>query len=388
LSFIGKFAAVGQGGSGKTRAIAEIANYLAEQPLYPWNEESNLSGTLTVTPYSVSIPAANRRPNDPPNSKRIIIADNPGQNSLELVRQSVAKSGADYLGIIIFADGLGWNFREVGLIHAESIAQFLKTENLPIVLLTSKADMVLRFQQTSLLPDIAHYIYTIVQQISNGTISNVPYFDRVRNQQQSFKFQILEGGWLPFTQLEQVIVNALDKEFFQSDGFTIMNRRLFVRSLLLGYCDYYRSEFPEYIRQYPIFNAIDENLLNALNYHRPTAFETGTPWKVLGSQSRSGFSHIIKNEPPFRYDAFDPESILYVLRNYCLGTQSHHIELEGLIRQKANEYGWKFISSAYTDSITRIGIEKSVNCIRNLVAEVESRTEKKSIDSAVDWTKW
>ena len=57
MRFVGKFAAVGQGGSGKTRAVAEIANYLSNRTKYGWIEESNLAGTLTVTPYSVSLPA-------------------------------------------------------------------------------------------------------------------------------------------------------------------------------------------------------------------------------------------------------------------------------------------------------------------------------------------
>lgn len=379
MSFVGKLAAVGQGGSGKTRAIAEIANHLANQQRYPWVEEANLSGTLTVTPYSITIP-----PKSPGGEvKRVILADNPGQNSLELVRLSVAKSGANYLGILVFADALGWNFREVGILHAESIAQYMKTQDLPVAFITSKADMIIKFQQTQLMKEIAEIVHNAVMGVQHDMV--VPFYDRVRNQEGSFNFYLMDGGWLPFTHLEQVLVNALDNQMGNRvSGFTIMNRRLFVRSLLLGYCDYYRHQYPEYIKQYPIFNAIDENLLNSLNYHRPTAWETGTPWKVLAAQSRSGITRVTKNEPPFSRDAFTIDSVEYVLKNYCLGTQTRHYELEGLVRQRAAENGWKFVASAYTDSVSKAGIERSVECIRKLVNAAESNIDRRGGESELD----
>ena len=369
MRFIGKFAAVGQGGSGKTRAVAEIANYLSDSTKYSWLEESNLAGTLTVTPYSVSF-SDNLSEGD---TRKIIIADNPGQNSLELVRLSVARAGADYAGIIIFTDALAWNFREVGILHAESIAKYLKAKNLPVAFITTKADMIIKFQQTNLLHEIVLVMTDTIKNIQDNTI--VPYFNRVRNKQESFTFN-QNNGWFLFTQLEQILINALDQEFFDnSTGFTTMNRRILVRSLLLGFCDYYRKEYPEYIKEYPVFNAIDANLINSLNYHRPSAFETETPWKVLAAQSRSGVT--AKYEIPFRRDAFDEGSIEYVLRNFCLGTQSRHYETEGQVRARAFENGWKFVTSAYTDSVTHVGLERTIECIRKLANEADSRNDSK-----------
>ena len=373
MKFIGKFAAVGQGGSGKTRCVAEIANYLSGTNKYVWTEESNLAGTLTVTPYSVTLPKNSNEIDD----KKIIISDNPGQNSLEMVRLSVARSGSNYAGIIIFADAISWNFREVGILHAESIAKYLQSKELPIAFITTKADMIFKFQQTNLLTDIIFVIANAIRSISDNMV--VPYFNRIKNRQESFIFH-LNDGWLPFTQLEQILINILDQEYFDnSTGLTTMNRRIFVRSLLLGFCDYYRKEFPEYVRQYPIFNAIDKNLLNSLNYHRPSAFETETPWKVLAAQSRSAIT--TKNEIPFRKDAFEESSIEYVLRNFCLGTQTRHYELEGMMRARAFENGWKFVTSAYTDSITKPGLERTIRCIKKLVTEAEGRQTRKKEES-------
>lgn len=368
MTFIGKFAAVGQGGSGKTRTVAEIANYLTDKK-YLWSEESNLSGTLTVTPYSISLPG--NKVNS--NSNKIIIADNPGQNSLEMVRLSVAKAGSDYAGIMIFADAISWNFKEVGILHAESIAKYLHSTGLPVAFITTKADMILKFQQSNFLHEIVFVMANAIENIHEEMV--VPYYNRVKNKQESFQF-LYNNGWFIFTQLEQVLINALDREFFDnSTGFTIMNRRILVRSLLLGFCDYYRKNYPEYIKEYPVFNAIDNNLINSLNYHRPSAYETETPWNVLAAQSRSGITS--KNEIPFRKDAFDESSIEYVLRNFCLGTQSRHYEIEGMMRARAIENGWQFVTSAYTDSVSKAGMERTIQCIKKLVDEAENRKDTK-----------
>ena len=356
---------MGQGGSGKSRAVVELVNFLAESKKYDWIEESNLSGTLTVTPYTLTLPAS---------SQKIIISDNPGQNSLEMVRLSVARAGSNYSGIIIFADAMSWNFREVGILHDESIAKYLNSDELPVAFITTKADMIFKFQQTNLLNDITFVIANSIANLQDQM--TVPYFNRVKKREEAFLLY-LKDDWVPFTQLEQVLINALDQEFMDnSSGFTTMNRRLFVRSLLLGFCDYYRKEFPEYIRQYPVFNAIDSHLLNSLNYHRPSAYETETPWKILASQSKSGITS--KNEIPFRKDAFNVSSIEYVLRNFCLGTQTRHYELEGMMRARAYENGWKFVASAYTDSVTKPGIERTIECIKKLVSESNIRTESQT----------
>ena len=367
ISFIGKFAAVGQGGAGKTRAIAQVTNHLLGKGKYPWDEEANLSGTSMVMPYSLSLPSG----------VKIIIADNPGQNSLEQVRLSVAKAGADYKGVLIFTDATAWNFREVGILHAESIAQYVQQKDLPVAFITNKADIIQKFQQTDLLHQICDILANTVSSSTHG--QEVPYFERVQNKYLTFSLNII-NDWIPFTQLEQLLINALVKHIYplKIPGITKMNIRLLVRALLLGYCDYYRDQYTEFIKQYPVFNAIDENLINSLNYHRPSAFETDTPWKVLTAQSRSKI--IDKNEPPFQRAAMSAAGIDYVFKNYCLGTLSKQIELEGKIRQRALKRGWKFTTSAYSDAITIEGQQKIINCIEKLAQaslSYDNRLEKK-----------
>ena len=61
MTFIGKFAAVGMGGAGKTRSVLEIANFLLGQQKYLWSEDQNVAGTMTVTPYSITLPSKNKK---------------------------------------------------------------------------------------------------------------------------------------------------------------------------------------------------------------------------------------------------------------------------------------------------------------------------------------
>ena len=132
-TFTGKIGVIGSQASGKTRALMAIANFTSRKPVYSWEEEKNLSGTISVQPFTV----------DFPNTKtRVVLVDNPGQNSLENLRISVARSGGIYRGLIVFVDSIGWNFSNVSLWQTKSISDALGNPELPILLLLTKTDLI------------------------------------------------------------------------------------------------------------------------------------------------------------------------------------------------------------------------------------------------------
>jgi GTPase SAR1 family protein len=368
-----KIGSVGPQGSGKTRSIISINNFLSSNE-YSWEEEEHLIGTTVVMPYTLTI-----------NKKKVIIADNPGQNSLEMVRKSVAQSGADYSGLIIFIDAIQFNFRGIGILHAESIAEYIKRQSLPVALITTKADLIQRFFQSDLLSRICYTLEHAVQNCVNG--QKVPYFDKVRNIEVEFELRI-ENGWINFLQLEQLLVNALDRQFSIQiiPGFTTINIRLFVRSLLLGYCQYYKEQYPDYIQQFPVFNSLydDKELINSLNYNRPSAIEFSTEWKVIASQSRTAITN--KNEPPFQQSAFFANNIDYVLRQYCLATPTKAIEWQGRVRQKILDKGWNLVGNTFTDCITPGGIQNIIKIISDLNYVIEENTAKERKKKRVDFS--
>ncbi|MFW9928110.1 MAG: Rab family GTPase [Candidatus Thorarchaeota archaeon] len=338
--FLGRVAILGQGGSGKTRAIQQIANELAGKDLYPWSEEKNIAGTLTVTPYALKTPSG----------IQVVMNDNPGQSSLDLVRQSVAMAGANYAGIVIFTDSTAWNFKEIGVQHALLISQYItELDNIPVLLITSKTDLNKILSSRNVVDHHASLIADVIQDITPN--QKVAYFDRVNNQAKTFNIKQGRQNSLYFTQLEQLIVNTLQVDHRENNypGFSQVNIRLYVRSLLLGFCDLVlqwmtASKIPDI---YPELNAFDENLINALNYYRPTAYETNTTWKQFHGEE--------KNEPPIIREAFDRNSIRGVIQEYVLGSKEKHQQFLDSLTQYHEEYRWNVIGGVYTNSVTEEG---------------------------------
>ena len=155
--FLGKIAALGQGGSGKTFMINTIANYLAEKQLYNWDEESNMAGTIAVTPYIM----------DFPDKRRIIVNDNPGQDSLEFIRNLIASQGDVYQGMILVLDSCGWNFRNIGMFQAKSMVEQSKRTNIPIIVIISKRDLRDYLVQSNKISILATVMANAIQNLNS-----------------------------------------------------------------------------------------------------------------------------------------------------------------------------------------------------------------------------
>ncbi|HKZ41200.1 MAG TPA: hypothetical protein VJ044_09585, partial [Candidatus Hodarchaeales archaeon] len=157
----------------------------------------------------------------------MVVNDNPGQSSLDLVRQSVAMAGANYSGIVIFTDGTAWNFREIGVQHALLISQYITDiSTIPVLVITSKADLVKVLSTKKVLDHHASLIADTIADMRAG--QKVVYFDRVNNQARTFEVRQGRQDSLYFTQLEQAIVNALqtDNREQEFEGFSQVNIRL------------------------------------------------------------------------------------------------------------------------------------------------------------------
>lgn len=362
--FLGRVALLGQGGSGKTRAIQEIANELVGKEQYSWSEEKNLAGTLTITPYSLKTSSG----------IQVIVNDNPGQSSLDLVRQSAAMSGTNYAGIILFTDACAWNFKQIGLQHARFISQYIRDPNpIPVLVITSKTDLRDILSSKKVIDHHSSLIADTVQDMMRG--QKIIYFDRVNNQAKSFEIRQGREQSLYFTQLEQVIVNALQTDHRENEfpGFTQMNIRLYTRSLLLGFCDLViqwmtDSRIPDI---YPELNAFDENLINALNYFRPTAYETASTWEQFHGEG--------KNEPPLIKEAFDKNSIKAVIQEFVLGSKEKHDHFLNALGREGIEERWNIIGGVYTNSITKEGKNEMMKALEQLFYAVAGNKGHKEL---------
>lgn len=351
-SRLGRIGVLGPGGAGKTRMLVELVNKLDKR--YEWDEEKNFIGSLSVTPFHVVFPLEDK-------TVKCTLVDNPGQNSLEKLRMNAAKSDSKYLGLVLVVDSCSWNFREIALWHTMAIEHHLSTGNIPLNIIVNKSDLA-----EQLLGNLGSYIGEIIEEAFEHikNYAKVFYFNRITSREEFFQITLYEG-WVPFTQIEQYLTNSLDAIFVknQVEGFTQVNIRILVRALLLGYCEFYQEYHPEFISSNPIFNAIDKELVNSLNYFRGTSYETSTPFNILAAQSKTGLTH--KNEIPFHMASFEKKNVEFILQRYVVSNLEKFQKFVSGI--KTNYSSWKIIDTTYTNSVTDDGIKDIRSSFSSLI---------------------
>lgn len=365
--FLGRVAAIGQGGAGKTRTIQEMANQLAGREVYSWNEEKNMAGTVVVTPYSLTFPG----------NRVTVFNDNPGQSSLELVRRAVAQAGANYRGFIMFQDATSWNFREVGLHQSRVIAEYIQErDEVPIAVITNKADLYQSLSRQDVLRHHAYLISETVARVRAG--QKVGFFNRVKNQPREFPVTFFKKAFY-FTQLEQVLVNVLQTDLRTNPipGMTQINLRYYVRSILMGFAELVTRWMTETKlgEVYPYLNAFDNNLVTALNYYRPTAYETDSDWEVIHGAG--------KNEPFLLREIMDEESVRSIIRTFALGSPKAHEKfvqkVQQLVPPESNpDLKWRVVAHTYTDTVSQAGLQRIHSTFQAFTQAIEEVIERHS----------
>ncbi|MHA2365537.1 MAG: Rab family GTPase [Candidatus Hodarchaeales archaeon] len=350
---LGKIGCVGTGGAGKTKTIISICNTAAHKRIYTWDEKAELLGTTSVHPYSLQFQKEEK------NVTQVELVDNPGQNSLEHLRVTVAQSGEKYKGLIIFLDAIGWNFWLIGLQQANTLMDALGVKKLPLTLIISKWDLQQELLgKKALIDDITREIVKLVADIKPGV--KLPYYDRINNIVKYLPFES-DKGTIPFTQLEQILVNGLDK-YLQTkpiQGFTPLNVRLLIRSLLFGYCNLFKNYLylPEFAKKHPEL-IIEDNIIYALNYYRPTAYETQISWQKMAGDEKA-------KEAPMLLESFTFPNIANIFKKevVCPSTDDIDDYVNELVRDE-----YEIVSYIASNSQNRESIEKILPIIEKLTS--------------------
>ena len=358
--FLGRVAVIGPGGAGKTRSLQSVANILAKTQKYNWSEEKNIAGTMVVTPYSLSFP---------PN-KSAVFNDNPGQSSLELIRKSVAQAGAHYKGILMYQDATAWNFRDVGLHQGKAITEFIEDPlELPVAVITTKSDLVAQLSKPKVTNHHANLIASVIERVTEG--QSIEFFNRVKNQPRFFELTTFKGSFY-FTELEQLVVNTLQTDLRANpiQGMTQINLRYYVRSILMGFANLVVDFIAESRlgEIYPELNAFDGNLVAALNYYRPTAYETESDWEVIHGSG--------KNEPIILKEILDENSIKSIIKTFTLADKEEHIKhvnhLQEVMKTGPNpDVVWHICDHVYADTVTEEGIQKLLKVYDTFISKIE-----------------
>lgn len=354
INYIGKIGLLGSTGSGKTKLIKLLANLANKRIIYNYDETEEVNGTLQAQPYSLPLT----------NNERVLIIDNPGQNSLASVRTTVA--GDSYKGLIIVLDAIGKNFWSLSLQQCDTIIKSVNDPKLPIIIIINKYDLQIALMGwKSFVDDLALLIEKIASSIEYG--KKLPYYDRTTNKVEYLPFDSPSNS-LSFTQLEQVIVNGLDQHFNINpvSGFTKLNIRLLVRSLLLGYCNLFKSYsvLPEFKAKYPGLS-IQDDIQNSLMYFRPTAYENKTSWIKMANNDNA-------KEPIIPLEYFKYANIATILKKDVIITS------EDQITEFINKSGKKYaIWAHYLNNINkRESLEQILEGITKLTESPYFKKEK------------
>ena len=256
--------------------------------------------------------------------------------------------------------------------QAKSMIDVNKSPNLPIIIIISKRDLRDYLVQSNKIAIIATVMANAVKNVSKNF--EIDYHSRMYNKPLKDNITLQDPSLIPLTVMEQLLTNALDKylEDEPIKGFTKMNVRLFVRSFLLGYMEAMKSMID--LQKYPIFSSIgDPNLVNRLNYHRPTAFETGSGWEKLGKSSVPGQKGL--EQPPILRQTFDSKTIELIINNFVLASESKVQEFVDEMK-KSGQDNWKVVSFCYTNALERSGKEQIKNTLIQLLNEVSEQKSK------------
>ncbi|MHA2362668.1 MAG: hypothetical protein ACXAC7_01825 [Candidatus Hodarchaeales archaeon] len=355
LEFIGKIAAVGQRGCGKTHLITKLVNQAALEDIFPWDEESQIAGTLSLTPYKIDIPTTGR----------IIINDNPGHSTLEQIRLSLDKQGNVYRGIIVFADAVGWNFRRIGVYQAEQLRIYSEYFKIPICLIVSKRDLRDKLMEKEVLNEICEFLEQAIENYDSS--EEIHFYNRAYRKSESLKCTHSDPQTLPFTFLEQIIANALDEwnKKAMIPNLTFINIRFFVRSLILGFLEYQHNKD----QNKGMF--LEEDIINRLSYFRPTALETGMDWSDLTIGD--------VKEPSIKKSLFSKEIIKEVIEEYVTASQMKVKELYENLESLHELNKWNIVCFNYSDTISRKGKEQNFETTKALIDQMIKQSMDKNV---------
>ncbi|HKZ42114.1 MAG TPA: hypothetical protein VJ044_14210 [Candidatus Hodarchaeales archaeon] len=281
-----------------------VSNYIQRRNAHSWTEDKNVSGSSAVHPFTIEFINSN---------KKVILVDNPGQNSLENVRTFVARSGQPYRGLMIFVDSLAWNLGFVSFQQALQLSTVIGNRSFPVLVVLTKKDLLLSLVKHEKIDGIATAMMDSLKHLSEQT--RIPYFNQNKKSLEWLDYGI-SGDLAPFTRLEQIFTNAIEGHFRKNslEGMSPGNIRVIVRSFLAASSEFIKSwlALKEYKTKYPNLTFPDDFQSDLCNY-RGTSLEFETPWSKISPSN---------TEPTFPLSLLEYNRVLDTLKRACLAPTS------------------------------------------------------------------
>ncbi|MFX1515258.1 MAG: ADP-ribosylation factor-like protein [Promethearchaeota archaeon] len=349
----GRILVVGTQGGGKTAIVTKLAARTDSSMEY----QEDFAGTIETEYLKVSF--------DEGNFFSLLLPIG-GQEKWAKLRE---RFGSTAEAIVAILDSCTKQFWINSLQQASSISSVLPYNNYPIAFIVTKRDL-----NDSITNEASTFGETIVEGITNAKREGVTYYSRgFRIAERSFQLET-DTDEIPFTQMEQIIANALEQKFFTGlepgnarkgrmllTGFSLVNCRIFSRALTLAL-----SQQAEPGDQLAI--------LGLLNDMRPTMLELDTNWTdLIRKYPKAGSEPIIPAD-------ISANQIKGIILEKLLANEADIHNFEQEIAKMSHLTGWRPVGWEHISIFHQNGLDKASSLVRKIMETIrESELAEKFI---------
>jgi GTPase SAR1 family protein len=339
----GRILVVGTQGGGKTATVTKLAARTDSSMEYL----EDFAGTIETEYLKVSF--------DEGKFYSLLLPIG-GQEKWAKLRE---RFGSTAEGIVAILDSCTKQFWINSLQQASSISSVLPYNNYPISFIVTKKDL-----NDSITSDADTFGETIVEGIAKAKQEGVTYYSRgFRISQRSFELEN-DIEEIPFTQMEQIIANALEQKYFSGlepgnarkgkmllTGFSLVNCRIFSRALTLGLS--HQAEPGDQLA-----------ILGLLNDMRPTLLELDTSWTdLIRKYPRAGSEPVILAN-------ISADQIKEIILEKLLANETDIVKFEQELTKMSHLTGWRHVGCEHISIFDEKGLDKASSLVRKIMENI------------------
>ncbi len=266
--------------------------------------------------------------------------------------------GSTAESIVIILDSCTIGFWQNSLQQAIALSSVLPYNNFPLSFIVTKKDLneVIRKEAKA-------FGEAIVQGIIEAKTAGLTYYSRgFKITERKFR---VESSDIPFSQFEQICVNALQEKYFTGlvpgnahrgkhllAGFTLVNCRIFSRALTLELSN--QKEKGDHMA-----------ILGLLNDMRPSMLELDNNWENLQ------LKYPTAGEEPKISDEITTEEIEKVILNKLLANDEEINSFVTKINEMDEMTGWRHTGWKHISIFEEEGLDDAAELIRHIMESIK-----------------
>ena len=342
----GRFLVVGSQGGGKTALATKLAARTDRNVRY----REEFSGTIETEYLRLEYDGG---------SLFALLLPIGGQERWSGLRTAHGEAAE---GIVTIMDSTTKGFWTSSLAQALEVSPVVPYNDYPIAVVITKEDLNVLIREH--LSEISNVIIKGLESALND--GGIPYYSRGYRVVE--RFAKVSGKRIPFSIAEQIIVNALEKEFFTQvvpgsasegtmllQGFSLVNCRLFSRALASAVSQ------PDESNE----SRDQRSILRLLNDMRPTLLELDTSWEGLQ------LKYPLAGSEPFVPTSVSESEIEKAILNLLLAEEKDIEAIEQQINAMASETGWKLQGTVHASVFSSDGLDKISELLRTVLDSVQ-----------------